>query len=171
MKPVECFNAVAAADAVVLILGSMPGVVSLRQMQYYAHPENQFWNIMGELFAAGRELSYAQRLLRLQASKVALWDVAARCQRPGSLDSKIRSDSVVTNDFQTLFTQCSQIHSVCFNGRKAAELFRRLVLPKLSASGHSSIQYLTLPSTSPAYAAMTPKEKIHRWQRNLLPLF
>jgi len=170
MKPVECFGSVASADAVLLILGSIPGITSLQQAQYYAHPKNLFWDIMAELFDAGKERPYAERLLRLKAHRVALWDVIARCQRPGSLDSNIRAASVVVNDFQALFAQCPQLRMIVFNGKKAAALFHRLVLPELSAACRTTLQYQTLPSTSPAFAAMPAREKIDHWQQSILPL-
>ena len=97
------FDCVARADARILILGSMPGQASLQQSQYYAHPRNSFWYIMGELFAAGPELDYAQRLQVLLEQRVALWDVVHRCQRKGSLDADIEQQSVEANDFLTLF--------------------------------------------------------------------
>ena len=33
----------------ILILGSMPGVKSLERCQYYAHPQNKFWKVMGAI--------------------------------------------------------------------------------------------------------------------------
>ena len=87
-------------DARVLILGSMPGEASLAAGRYYAHPRNAFWPIMGALFGAGAELPYDQRLARLNAAGVALWDVIARCRRPGSLDSAIEDS--VPNDLASL---------------------------------------------------------------------
>jgi len=169
MNPIEGFEPVAKADAVILILGSMPSVTSLRERQYYAHPKNLFWKIMGELFNAGRELPYTERLQRLIACRVALWDVAAQCLRPGSLDSNIRPDSIVPNDFRTLFGRCPRIRAVFFNGQKAAAMFQRLVVPHLPEPCRS-IRLQTLPSTSPAHAAMMAEEKIRRWQQLIVPL-
>jgi len=169
MKPIEGFEPVAKADAVILILGSMPSVASLRERQYYAHPKNLFWVIMGELFDAGRELPYTERLQRLAAQRIALWDVAAQCRRPGSLDSNIRPDSIVPNDFRTLFGRCPRIRAVFFNGQKAAAMFQHLVVPHLPEPCRS-IRLQTLPSTSPAHAAMTAEEKIRRWQQLIVPL-
>jgi len=169
MKPIEGFEPVAKADAVILILGSMPSVASLRERQYYAHPKNLFWVIMGEVFDAGRELPYTERLQRLAAQRIALWDVAAQCRRPGSLDSNIRPDSIVPNDFRTLFGRCPRIRAVFFNGQKAAAMFQHLVVPHLPEPCRS-IRLQTLPSTSPAHAAMTAEEKIRRWQQLIVPL-
>ncbi|MFT4592099.1 MAG: TDG/mug DNA glycosylase family protein, partial [Gammaproteobacteria bacterium] len=75
----EGFSAVSDAHAKVLILGSMPGQRSLAEMQYYAHPRNAFWPIMGSLFNAGPEISYAHRLDRLREHHIALWDVLQFC--------------------------------------------------------------------------------------------
>ncbi len=163
MNPIESFAAVAADDAVVLILGSMPGVESLRQQQYYAHPKNLFWDVMGEMFGAGRDLAYAERLEGLKKNKVALWDVAHRCVRRGSLDASIETATVVPNDFVALFWDCPHIRHVFFNGQKAADLYRQLVVPALPED-MQQLEYTTLPSTSPANASIPAAIKHQRWQ-------
>jgi len=146
----------------VLILGSMPGVESLKQQQYYAHPRNAFWPVMGRLFNFNPALPYPERLERLKEKRVALWDVAHMCERPGSLDSNIRHESVIANDFASFFAAHRQIAAIFFNGQKAAELYRRLVLPKL-AGPWSSLERTTLPSTSPAHAGMNLQQKLDQW--------
>ena len=163
MKEVQSFVAEAEVDAVVLVLGSMPGVESLRQQQYYAHPKNLFWDLMDEMFGAGRDLAYAERLGILKKNKVALWDVAHRCVRRGSMDANIETATVAPNDFATLFRSCPHIHYVFFNGQKAADLYRRLVVSVLP-EGVRLIEYSTLPSTSPANASIPAAIKRQRWQ-------
>jgi hypoxanthine-DNA glycosylase len=155
------FACVARADARLLILGSMPGQVSLEQHQYYAHPRNSFWYIMGRLFAAGPEHPYRQRLEILQQRHIALWDVVHRCARRGSLDTAIEHATVEANDLQGLFDKCRGIRHVFFNGRKAAELYRRLVEPTLKLP--YALTYRTLPSTSPAHAALSREAKRQQW--------
>ena len=121
----RCFPPIASPDARILILGSMPGQASLAAGQYYAHPRNAFWPIMGALFGAGPELPYAQRLERLASAGIALRDVIGRCERAGSLDSAIAPASIEANDFAGLFAACPGIDHVFFNGTAAATLFRR----------------------------------------------
>jgi hypoxanthine-DNA glycosylase len=159
MTQSQGFPPVSAPDAQVLILGSMPGVASLQAAQYYAFPRNAFWRIMGDLFGAGPELEYQARLERLLASRVALWDVIAECRRPGSLDSSIAEDGLVTNDFAGFFDQHPLITRVAFNGQTAAKLFRKKVKPGLARE----FEYLTLPSTSPAHAALDYAAKLEAW--------
>ena len=160
--PSESFPPIVTERARVLILGSLPGVRSLEEQQYYAQPQNAFWKIMGELFDAGPELPYAIRTERLTASGIGLWDVIASAERPGSLDSSIVSATVVVNDFAELLTRCREIELVCFNGVKAADLFERRARPALENDfGH--LKYECLPSTSPANAAMRFREKLARW--------
>ncbi len=156
------FPPAANRNARLLILGSLPGVRSIEAQQYYAQPQNTFWRIMGELFGAERELSYAQRLRKLRASGIALWDVAAAAERPGSLDSAIVHTSVEANDFATFFQAHRRIGLICFNGAKAAELYRRLVLPTLDEP-FASIAVKRMPSTSPAHAAMPYAKKLEAW--------
>ncbi len=158
------FPPVADADCRVLILGSLPGRRSLAERQYYALPRNAFWPIMGALFGAGPDRPYAERLERLLQAHVALWDVLGAGVRPGSLDAAIVESTARCNDFESLFRACPAIERVCFNGRKAEQLFRRRVLPGLSRELRERPRaYLTLPSTSPAHAAMSFEEKLSRW--------
>lgn len=156
------FPPIAGTHARVLILGSLPGQVSLQRQQYYALPQNAFWKIMGRLFNAGPELSYAERGKRLVQNGIALWDVCAAAQRPGSLDAAIVHASVVPNDLGAFIETHPEVGLICFNGGKAADLYRRLVLPGLPATARA-IRTETLPSTSPAHAAMTFEEKLTRW--------
>ena len=159
----EGFPCVADPGARVLVLGSMPGQASLAAAQYYAHPRNAFWEIMGVLFGAGRELPYEARLVRLRSSGIALWDVAHRCRRPGSLDAAIDRDSVEPNDFATLFSACPRLRWIFFNGATAETLYRRLVLSDLPEPGRS-MTCRRLPSTSPAHAALDFEAKLKQWR-------
>ncbi len=156
------FPPIADVHARVLILGSLPGQVSLQRQQYYALPQNAFWKIMSRLFGAGPELPYAERTQCLVQNGIALWDVCAAAQRPGSLDTAIVHSSVVPNDFAAFIASHPGIGLICFNGGKAADLYRRLVLPGLPAAART-IRTETLPSTSPAHAAMPFEEKLSRW--------
>ena len=158
----KCFPPIADTHARILILGSLPGQVSLQRQQYYAQPQNAFWKIMGRLFDAGPERPYAERAQRLVLNGIALWDICASAQRPGSLDAAIVHSSVVPNDLAAFLAHHPGIGLIGFNGGKAADLFRRQVLPGLPA-GLRAIRTATLPSTSPAHAAMPFEEKLARW--------
>ena len=156
------FNAVSRSDAHILILGSLPGQMSLAAQQYYAQPYNAFWRIMGELFGASRALPYEERLGRLIQHKIALWDVCHSAARPGSLDSAIDMKSMKPNDFEGFLKAHASIQRICFNGAKAAEIYRRKVLPNLDAA-LQQIPSIILPSTSPAHAGMRFEQKLKRW--------
>jgi hypoxanthine-DNA glycosylase len=157
----EGFPPVANVRAQVLVLGTLPGPVSLRERQYYAQPRNTFWQIMGVLFGARPERPYEERLQILIRHHLALWDVCASAHRPGALDASIRRASVVPNDFAGFFDAHRELRLVCFNGQAASELYRRRVLPGLPA-GFRALRYETLPSTSPAHATMTFEQKLGR---------
>lgn len=157
------FPPIAAPDAQVLILGSLPGQMSLARRQYYAQPQNAFWRLMGALFGAGPELPYEERKARLVAHRVALWDVCKAAAREGSLDAAIDLSTVIPNDFRTFLRAHPAIGLVCTNGGTATRLYQRLVVPTLPAP----LRFLPvqpLPSTSPAHAAMRFDQKLEQWR-------
>jgi len=159
----EGFPPVADSGARVMVLGSLPGPMSLRARQYYAQPRNAFWRIMGVLFGAAPELPYERRLEILRRHHVALWDVCAAAHRVGALDAAIRRATVRPNDFLRFFAAHRELRLVCFNGQAAAELYRRRVQPGLPEE-LQALRYETLPSTSPALAAMSFEQKLERWR-------
>jgi len=155
---VDSFAPICRNDARLLILGSMPGVASLRAVEYYAHPQNLFWRFLGEALAFDPGLPYAQRVQALHEGGIALWDVLARCRRPGSLDSAIDPRSVEVNDIAALLRACPGIRRICFNGAAAQSLFRRhIVVPEPMP------ELLRLPSSSPANAGMSRDVKRLHW--------
>lgn len=161
MPRVKSFTPIEDASAVVLILGSMPGKASLAAGEYYAHPRNHFWPIMGELVGARPCLPYEKRLGLLRASGIALWDVMKSCVRRGSLDSDIEEASVVPNDFAAFFRRHPEIDRLFFNGARAEQCFRRHVLPSLQ---DRPPRCLRLPSTSPANAGTPYVKKLEAWR-------
>ncbi len=162
---VESFPPQIAADCVLLILGTVPSVRSLELRQSYGHKHNLFWPFMGELFDAGPELAYAQRIARLQRLGIGIWDVLERCERRGSLDSAIVPDSEVANDIPGLLVSHPDIRAIALNGGKAQQSFRRHVVPRLDAALRARITQLDLPSTSPANASIPRARKLERWRQ------
>ena len=158
MSQIHSFPPIVSDASRVLILGTMPGLVSLKAGEYYAHPRNAFWSIMGELFGAGPALPYEERVARVRSAGVALWDSLQACVRPGSMDKSITDE--VANDFRIFFAAHPNISHVFFNGAKSEAVFRRHALPALT--GGSRI-YARLPSTSPAHAARTLADKVQAW--------
>jgi TDG/mug DNA glycosylase family protein len=146
------------ARARVLVLGSFPSTASLAARQYYAHPQNQFWRILGAVVDQPlKEMDYPARLAAVQAAGIAIWDVFASCERAGSLDSAIREAR--PNDLGALRTVAPVLRRICFNGRMAAKRIR-----EVEAMG---FEVHVLPSTSPAHAGMSFEEKLARWRAAL----
>ncbi|NTV68953.1 MAG: DNA-deoxyinosine glycosylase [Azonexaceae bacterium] len=160
------FPPVADPSARVLVLGSLPGKASLTAQEYYANRQNAFWRIMGDLIGAGPDLPYTLRLEKLRAAGVALWDVIAAGERPGSLDADIVKASICVNDFSAFFAVHRGIRRVFFNGGAAETAFRRRVLPGLSGA---DLQLTRLPSTSPAHAASRYADKLAAWSVIIAP--
>ena len=138
-----------------MLLGSFPGAASLQAQQYYAHPRNQFWPLLGALWGIDlRALPYPQRLEQLLAHSLGLWDVYARCRRQGSLDSAIRDAEL--NDLARLRSLAPQLQAVAHNGAESARQRHHL-----EALG---LPVLRLPSTSPAHASWSFERKLAAWR-------
>ncbi|HSE11268.1 MAG TPA: DNA-deoxyinosine glycosylase [Rudaea sp.] len=161
---VESFPPQVAPDCVLLVLGTVPSVRSLELRQSYGHRHNLFWPFMGELFDAGPELAYAERIARLQRYGIGIWDVLERCERRGSLDSAIVRDSEVANDIPALLASHPRIRAIALNGGRAQQSFRRHILPRLDVALRARITQLDLPSTSPANASIPRARKLERWR-------
>jgi len=145
---------VLARDARVLILGSFPGEASLAARQYYAHPRNHFWPILGAVLGEPlAELAYRARLARIKAHRVGLWDTIVACERRGSLDGAIRNAE--RGELARVRRAAPALALVCFNGKTAAR-----AEPVWRAAGYAT---LVLPSTSPAYTRPLG-EKLAAWQ-------
>ena len=138
-----------------LILGSFPSVASLAAQQYYGHPQNHFWRLVGGVIGVElHELDYATRIARVLEHRIGIWDVIASCERSGSLDSAIRNER--PNDFASLFARFPNITRVALNGGKAGR-YRRVV----EAFGKP---VFVLPSSSPANATHSFAHKLTVWR-------
>ena len=160
MSHVQSFAPLGDRQARILILGSMPGEASLRAGEYYAHPRNAFWPIMGQLCGFDPRLPYAERVRCVVSAGIAVWDVLASCHRPGSADVDIDDSSITVNDFAGFFRRHPQVRSVYFNGMKAEACFRRMVPSQLPLS---EVALHRLPSTSPANASYSFEKKLSAW--------
>jgi double-stranded uracil-DNA glycosylase len=149
------FPPVVTADTRVLILGSLPGELSLAEQRYYAHPRNLFWRLVGFVIEQDLEaLAYEERLEALLAARIGLWDTIASGTRTGSLDASIREAQ--HNPLVELAESLPALIAVAFNGAASA----RIGIPTLAGSG---LSLLPLPSSSPAYASMPFAEKRKLW--------
>ena len=159
MTLAQSFPPIIGAAPKILILGSSPGVISLKKQQYFAHPRNAFWPIMAELFDIDITLGYEHCVVQCEKLPLVIWDSLKQCERKGSLDSAIEKESVVANDFLWLFTQYKEIKHVFCNGGSSYQWFTRLVLPTLL----NAPKVIQLPSTSPAHATMSFEKKLKHW--------
>ena len=150
----------------VLVLGSLPGEASLQAVQYYAHPRNAFWGIMGRLCGFSPELPYEERLRLLNEAGIALWDVVGAGKRTGSLDAHIREER--PNDIPALLRECPGIRAVFCNGGAAYRYLKRYFPDLFSGARFESIAQL--PSTSPAAAMWSFEEKLRAYEAALSPL-
>jgi double-stranded uracil-DNA glycosylase len=164
-KLIQSFAPIAFKGATVLILGSMPSERSLAVNQYYAHPRNAFWTVMQEVTGVDHTASYKERVRSLHLYGIALWDVLHSCYRKGSLDAAIESGSIKVNDFNTFLHMHPHIRVVLFNGATAERYYRRYALAQIE---NEKIEYIRMPSTSPAHAALSLEQKVNAWRNEIV---
>ena len=151
----HCFDPVTRPDTRLIVLGSLPGAVSLAKQRYYAHPMNQFWRLIGAVI--GRDLSalaYEERLEQLLDARIGLWDTVAAGTRRGSLDADIKLHEA--SDLVALAERLPDVRALAFNGGRAAQIGRRQL------AGRESWTLIDLPSSSPAYT-LPFEQKLKAW--------
>ena len=156
-KALQGFPPVIDGGVETLILGSFPSVASLDRGQYYGHPQNHFWRLVGAVIAEPlHEMDYRRRLRILLRHRIGLWDVIGTCTRDGSLDSSIREPG--HNDYTRVTGVAKNLRRVCFNGKAAAR----------KESEFAALGYETrvLPSSSPAYT-LAFGLKLAQWRQIL----
>ena len=156
-RPLHGFPPVVDRRIRALVLGSFPSARSLAKGQYYGHPQNQFWQLVGRVIDVPlQDMRYHDRLDVLLANRIGLWDVIGACEREGSLDRAIRN--AAHNAFEDVLGVASCLRRVCFNGKTAAAL-----QPWFAEQGYSTFG---LPSSSPANT-MPFASKLRAWRKAL----
>ena len=148
------------SSAKILILGSLPGEESLKQVQYYAHPRNAFWKIMFTVFNEAYDEDYSAKCELLLKNHIALWDMVHSGNREGSLDSDIKNE--IPNDIEGLLNEYQGISTILLNGKKAEAMYKRYF-------NQIPVHTITLPSTSPANARVSFEEKLKVWKEAINP--
>ncbi len=152
----RCFPPVTSPGTRLLVLGSLPGAVSLARQRYYAHPQNQFWRLIGPVIERDLvALDYEARLAALIEAGIGLWDTVAAATRKGSLDADIRLHEA--SDLAALAATLPELAAVAFNGGTSAKIGRRQL------AGVAGLDLIDLPSSSPAYASLPFERKRDAW--------
>ncbi|MDR1509434.1 MAG: DNA-deoxyinosine glycosylase [Synergistaceae bacterium] len=158
---IDSFEPIVGESPLLLILGTMPSVASLKSGRYYDHERNHFWRLMHVVLEEPEYHSdYAERVVMLKRRRIALWDVLDSCVRSGSLDRDIREER--PNDIPKLVRDCPTIRAICFNGSASEKMYRRYHAEKMK---EYDISYLLLPSSSPRPRKFirTFEDKLTRW--------
>lgn len=145
------------ANTRVLLLGSLPGEMSLAQQRYYANPTNQFWRLTGAAIGIDLpSLEYEARLAALLGAGVGVWDSIGSAKRTGSLDSTIRDHR--PNALRELVQSLPDLKAIGFNGGTSARIGRKQV-------GVVEPALINLPSSSAANCAISFEEKLEQWRQ------
>ena len=156
------FPPITSQNPKVLILGSLPGDMSITKNEYYGHARNRFWKVLASLLQTDIPENYEQKVALVRSNQLAVWDVAMSAIRPGSLDTAIKDE--LPNEIHQFLDKNSEVKCICFNGQKAAAMYKK----HFQLQDH--IIYLTLPSTSPANAGCSLEKLIEQWKQLLVYL-
>lgn len=162
ISEMQCFSfePIIFDDAEILILGTYPSLKSFEKGFYYAHPQNQFWPLLGELFSEKSETT-EERISLLKKHRLALWDTCHTCLRSEGNSSDTNLTEIEPNDIPTLLENHPAVRLVCFTGKKAQQIYDKhfAQLP---------VETALLPSPSPAYRAMPYEKKLALYKQTLL---
>ncbi len=146
----------------ILIIGTMPGIKSLEEAQYYAHPRNAMWPIIARIYNKNKDfVSYHEKIACLLKNRIGMWDNLQYCERNGSLDSNIKNE--IPNNFEQLLTKYPRVKKLLFNGQKSYGFFKKYHPALLER-----YQHRIMPSTSPANASQKAEFKFETWRQELI---
>jgi len=154
------FAPISDSNTKILILGSMPGDKSLAASEYYAHPQNRFWSVIAQITNKNLPTTYSEKINLLLSHQIGVWDVAHSAVRKGSMDSAMKNE--IPNKIDEFISRHNELKLIVFNGKKAEALYIKYFTQT------TGINYLSLPSTSPANAALTLEKLSKIWQAGLL---
>lgn len=149
------FPPISNEETEILILGTMPGDESLRKKEYYGHPSNRFWRVIAAIYGEETPILYGDKIALLLRNKIGIWDVIQQANRKGSLDTAIENEQ--PNDIATFLSHHKNLRLVAFNGKNAAHIFHKYFQKK------EGINYIVLPSTSPANAKSSLVDLQQTW--------
>jgi hypoxanthine-DNA glycosylase len=164
---IQSFNAIVNEDCEKLILGTMPGRMSLDRQEYYGHPDNTFWDIIVRILDSTHQedtvekFAYDEKINLLLKKRIALWDVLQFCNRKGNLDNSIKNE--IKNDFNLFLSQYPKIKTIIFNGQKAEKYFKSCFKELLKTK---TFEMKALPSTSSSNTSNAFK-KLKQWRQAL----
>ena len=149
----RCFPPVVDKNTKMLFLGSFPGPESLKRREYYGHPQNQFWRLVGCLIKKDlHNMSYSEKISTLRKHRIGLWDVINSCERKGSSDNNIKN--ACPNQFKKINKLAPNLRLICFNGKTSGRFVNEIIAP----------EKVVLPSSSPANT-MHFNKKLKEWSR------
>ena len=157
MKVEHTFKPIYSKDSKILILGSIPSVVSREDNFYYAHPKNRFWKLISKILNVKEPITIEDKTKLILNNNLAIYDVIKSCEIQGSSDSSIKN--VEINDINYIINN-SSIEKIIFNGNKAYELYNKYETNKFSNTK-------VLPSTSPANARYSFEKLYNVWFKEL----
>lgn len=156
---IEGFAPIVFEDSEVLLLGTLPGAVSLERNYYYADDGNYFWQFFSEYTECEKPRNWEDVRNVLQKAKVALWDIYESAVRVDEQNNATSKDSDITdvcwNDIETFLGENPQIKRVGILGKKAYKEF----VKKYPAFAKKCVY---LPSTSGSNAAQWGGKPINR---------
>ena len=152
MKVYHTLSPIYDSNSKILILGSMPSVVSRANNFYYDHPSNRFWQILESLFST-KLLTHQDKKNFLLTKGIALWDVFKEAEIKGSSDASIKKYEL--NDLNLIIKNCN-INAIFCTGKTAYST--------LLKEYKTNIPIYYLPSPSSANATFSLNKLIDEYK-------
>ena len=149
------FEPIIFPDSKILILGSFPSLKSFEDAFYYAHPRNQFWQLLEKVFNE-KAPTKEKKIALCKKHHIALYDSAKSLKRDSGNSSDSNLKEIIPYDFKAFLLNYPMIEYILFTGKKAEQIFNK-------ANKGFKIKKILLPSPSPAYASMSFEQKLEKY--------